>query len=125
MIRKLHSVLLFMAFPERLQAIRKEKGLTQEGLANLVDLTKLQIYRYERGASQPTLDVLKRLAIALTVSIDELVFDEGERGPDEDLRLQFEAVARLLPEEKQMVKTLIESVIIRHDSLAWQTAKSE
>jgi transcriptional regulator with XRE-family HTH domain len=46
-----------------------------------------QIRRYEAGDSEPTLDVIRKLAIALSVSADVLVFEEGERGPDEDLRL--------------------------------------
>ena len=41
---KVHSV----AFPERLASLRKARGLTQEGLADLAELTKLQIHRYER-----------------------------------------------------------------------------
>ena len=43
-----------------------------------VGLAVLQIRRYEGGTSQPTLDVIRRLAIALGVSADRLVFDAGE-----------------------------------------------
>jgi hypothetical protein len=32
---------------------------------------------------------------ALHVSLDALVFDEGERGPNQEMRLQFEAVSQL------------------------------
>jgi len=51
-----------------------------------------QLSRYESGSSQPTLDVIRKIAVALSVSADELIFDENERGPQDDLRLQFEAV---------------------------------
>jgi len=105
-----------VAFPERLMAARKARGLTQEGLGDLAGLTKLQIHRYERGSSQPTLDALKRLATALNLSIDELVFEEGERGPDDELRLQFEAIQHFTPEEKQIAKTVLEGLILKHDA---------
>jgi transcriptional regulator with XRE-family HTH domain len=105
-----------VTFPIRLNAIRKLRGLTQEGLGKLAELTKLQIHRYERGASQPTLDTLKRLATALNVSIDELAFEEKERGPDEELRLQFEAIQNFTPEEKQVTKTVLEGLILKHDA---------
>ncbi|WHI49958.1 hypothetical protein P3339_16060 [Microbulbifer sp. MLAF003] len=34
-----------------------------------------------------------QIAIAMSITIDSLVFDEDERGPDEQLRLQFEAIS--------------------------------
>ena len=61
-----------------------------------------------RGApvGQPTLDVLRRLAVALCTPTDLLVFDENERGPDDDFRLHFETLARPDPDERQLVKGL-------------------
>jgi hypothetical protein len=44
----------------------------------------------ESGQSQPTLDAIRKLALALRVSADMLLFEKDERGPDEDLKLQFE-----------------------------------
>ena len=69
-----------MDFPERLAGIRKERSLTQQALADQVGVHVLQIRRYEGGNSQPTLDVIRRLARALHVSSDELVFDKGGAG---------------------------------------------
>ena len=54
-------------------------------------MSLIQIRRYEAGAAQPTMELIKKLAIALTVSSDALVFGKDERGPDGALRLQFEA----------------------------------
>ncbi|WP_397458922.1 helix-turn-helix domain-containing protein [Pseudomonas asplenii] len=59
-----------------------------------------QIRRYEAGTAQPTLEALIRLAQALHVSLDDLVFAEGERGPSDDLRLRFEAVSHMPEAEK-------------------------
>jgi len=53
----------------------------------------MQIRCYEGGVNQPAVDALKRLAIALRASVDTLLFDETERRPDGELRLQFEAVS--------------------------------
>ena len=105
-----------MAFSNQLAELRKQKGLTQEGLAELVGLTKLQIHRYERGTSQPTLDALKRVAIALSVSIDALAFEEGERKPDDELLLLFEGVSRLDQGEKHLIRELIEGIMLKHDA---------
>jgi len=59
---------------------------TTQALADQVGVGVLQIRRYEGGTSQPTLDVIRRLAIALGVSADMLVFDAKERAPADALR---------------------------------------
>lgn len=103
-----------MAFPERLAQLRKDRGLTQQTLADRVNLHVIQIRRYERGTSQPTLDVIRRLAVALSVSADALVFEDDERGPSEDLRLQFEAIQAMNDEDKKVIASLIDAYIKKH-----------
>lgn len=44
-----------------------------------------QVRRYKAGATWPSLDTLKKIAVAISVTIDTLVFDEEELGPDEKL----------------------------------------
>lgn len=109
-----------MDFPERLAALRKQRKLTQKALAERVGVHITQIQRYENGSGQPTLDVVRRLAIALSVSADTLVFDKDERGPDDELRLQFEAMRGFSDEEKHIAKTLLESLILKHDASRFQ-----
>ena len=108
-----------MDFPERLATLRNERGMTQGTLAEHVGIHVSQLRRYEAGSSSPTLDVLRKLAVALSVSADTLVFDENERGPDEDLRLQFEATTRLTDDEKHVVKAVIESILLSHEAKRW------
>lgn len=111
-----------MAFAERLAELRREKGLTQQQLAGRVGLHQTQIHRYESGSSEPSMDALRRLALAFGVSTDALVFEEGERGPDEELRLQFEAVSRFGPEEKRVAKAVLDSLILQHEARRWAAA---
>ncbi len=53
------------------------------------------------------------------MSIDELVFEVGERKPDDELLLLFEGVSRLDPGEKRLIKELIEGVMLKHDAKRW------
>lgn len=103
-----------MEFPERLAALRKERGMTQQALADQVGLAVLQIRRYEGGTSQPTLDVIRRLAIALGSSADSLVFDDHERGPGETLRYQFEAISRMPEQDQAAIRVLLDAVIVKN-----------
>lgn len=108
-----------MAFAERLVAARKQRGLTQQALAEQADIHVTQVRRYEGASATPTLDVLKRLAVALSVSADSLLFDDHERGPDDDLRLQFEAITRLNDDERQTVKRVLEGLLLAHEAHRW------
>ena len=108
--------IIAMNFPKRLVTTRKAQGFTQQSLANAVGMHVNQIKKYEAGTAQPTLSALIKLAQTFHISLDELVFEEGERGPDEDLRLQFEAVSRMPSEEKKIIKALLEGMIIKHQT---------
>ncbi len=108
--------ILNMQFPERLASLRKNKSLTQQNLADVIKVNVSQLKRYEAGTSQPTLDVLRKMAIALSVSADMLLFDKDERGPNDELKLQFEAVSQMSDEDKQAIKALLDGMIIKHQT---------
>jgi transcriptional regulator with XRE-family HTH domain len=111
------------SFADRLADLRKAKGYVQQTLAEKVGLHVGQIRRYETGRAQPTLDVIKKLAIALEVSADQLVFGTDERGPDDDLRLEFEAVSHFGDEDKKLVKSVLKGLILKHESEKWGNRK--
>jgi transcriptional regulator with XRE-family HTH domain len=116
--------LITMQLATRLVQLRKQKGLSQQALADAVGLHVTQIKRYESGATQPSLEALKKIAITLGVTADFLLFDEAERGPDDELRLQFEAVSQLPPEEQAVVKEVLESLIIKYQARRWDSARA-
>jgi transcriptional regulator with XRE-family HTH domain len=108
-----------MLFSKQLVALRKNKGLTQQMLADKVGIHVTQIKRYEAGTAQPNLDAFRKILLALSASADEMLFETDERGPDEDLRLQFEAVTNLDDGEKAVIKELIEGMLLKHDAKRW------
>ena len=110
-------------FPEHLALLRKEKGFTQPQLAEKIGVHVAQVRRYEAGTSQPTLDVIRNLAIAFGVPSDQLIFDKDERGPDADLKLQFEAVSRFDPESKKVVQQVLDSMILQQEARRWSAER--
>ena len=102
-----------MSFSSRIIVLRKQKGLTQQALADLANIHVQQIKRYEAGSAQPTADALKRLALALHITSDTLLFEAGEREPDDDLKLRFEAIAAMLPEEQEVAKAVLDAIIVK------------
>lgn len=105
-----------MEFVKRLVTLRKQRGLTQQALANAIELHVNQIKRYEAGTAQPTLETLVKLAKELHTTLDDLVFGEDQRGPSDDLRLQFEALSQFDEEDKKIAKALLESLILKHNA---------
>ena len=103
-------------FPQRLAVFRKQRNLTQQALADMVAMGITQIKRYEAGTSQPTLDAMRKLATTLRVSADDLIFGRTERGPDQDLRFQFEAIQDFSPEEKKVVRSVLEGLLLTHEA---------
>lgn len=111
-----------MSFPERLAALRKERGFTQQQMADQIGMHVSQLKRYESGASQPTIEVFRRIALALNVSANMLLFEPEERGPDEHLKLQFEAVSKFDEKEREAVETMISGAPHMHDAKRWTPA---
>ena len=65
-----------------IRAIRREKGLSQEQLAQALHVTRQTVSAWERGLSLPGLDTLGELARALEVEPERLLYgDRGERKP--------------------------------------------
>ena len=102
-----------MSFSQRLLALRRERGLTQQGLADATGIHVQQIKRYEAGTSQPSAEALKKIARGFAVTTDWLLFEDAERGPDDDLRLQFEALASMSSEERAVAKAVLDAMIVK------------
>ncbi|CAB1062713.1 hypothetical protein D1BOALGB6SA_7495 [Olavius sp. associated proteobacterium Delta 1] len=105
-----------MGFSERLTKIRKEKNLGFPELASLTGIHVTQLRRYEKGESQPNLDAIRKLAVALNVPGDMLLFDDDERKPPEDFLLQFEALMQLSAEEKKIARAVLDGLVLRHQA---------
>ncbi len=116
--------LLTMDFGKRLAALRKQHAMTQQTLADAVGCHVTMIRRYEASETQPTLEVIRNMARALSVSADALVFEQDERSPTDDLLLQFEAIGQLPAEEQAIVKEVLDSLIIKYQTRRWDSART-
>jgi transcriptional regulator with XRE-family HTH domain len=62
-----------MEFNEKLQELRKQKGLTQEELAEKLYVSRAAISKWESGRGYPSIDSLKAISSFFTISLDELL----------------------------------------------------
>ena len=62
-----------MEFNEKLQELRKQRGLTQEELAQALYVSRTAISKWESGRGYPNIDSLKTISKFFAVTIDELL----------------------------------------------------
>lgn len=72
-----------MNFSEKLRIQRKEKGITQEQLAEALDVSRQAVSRWESDAGYPETEKLVLLAKLLDVSLDYLMLDKEAPAPKE------------------------------------------
>ena len=65
-----------MEFNEKLQELRKNKGLTQEELAEIFYVSRTAVSKWESGRGYPNIDSLKEISKFFEVSIDDLLSGE-------------------------------------------------
>ena len=108
-----------MSFGKNLAKFRKQRGLTQAQLVKLSGVGISQIRRYEADKSSPSIDAIIRLVRAIGVSIDEMVFDKttaiaSNKIIDRELLEQFEMISYMDEEERNLVKKMLEGIIVKN-----------
>lgn len=65
-----------MEFNEKLQELRKRKGITQEELAEILYVSRTAISKWESGRGFPNIESLKTISKYFSISLDELLSSE-------------------------------------------------
>ena len=65
-----------MEFHEKLQELRKNRGLTQEELAEALYVSRTAVSKWESGRGYPNIDSLKAISTYFSVTIDQLLSSE-------------------------------------------------
>ena len=123
-----------MSLGLRMKTLRKSRGLTQKGLAETVNVSRIYIQSLESNRRLPSMKLLKRLAEALEVDVVDLV-----QNPHRDVsgKLLLEEVLdnrepveiwyrsrKLSRQEIQLVHKLIDAALSDWDGEDAEPAKS-
>lgn len=68
-----------MKFSEKLIELRKQKGLSQEDLGNMIDVSRQTVSKWEAEQTIPEVDKVKELSKVFNVSIEYLLNDEFDK----------------------------------------------
>lgn len=106
-------------FSQRIKLLRKEKKLTQQNLADFLEVRRSTYGEYERGKIMPPYDKIQRLADYFNVSVDYLMGATNFKTLDE----KIDTIAkRDITDIKQALNLLIEELeedntIVKFDGL--------
>jgi len=107
-------------FGARLHALREQAGLSQQQLAERIDMTQRAYAYWERNPVALRPDQLQRLAETLSVSVEELLGENAARkrrnGPAGKMRQLFDAASRLPRSQQQKIADVLEPFIVQHAS---------
>lgn len=91
-----------MIFSQKLQLIRKNKGLTQEELAGNLDVSRQAVAKWESGQVYPDISNLIQISKLFNVTVDYLVKDQectvgcfDDSGTDVDRLIEFRLEANV------------------------------
>lgn len=107
-------------FGDNLKEIREEKGFTQSDLANLVEIHVVQLSKYERNLASPSVEVVKRIAEALHITTDQLIYGDAKQKAkdklqDHELLNLFDKVQALKKDDVHCIKSLISAYVLKTD----------
>ena len=102
-----------MTFGERIVAIRKKLKWSQDELAKRVGTSAPIIGRYERNEIKPSIEVAKKLADELGVTIDYLIGGSNMIF-DKELLRKIEDIENLNEQDKQQVYYVIDMALSYH-----------
>jgi transcriptional regulator with XRE-family HTH domain len=117
-------------FGVRLTRYRERQKLSITQLASRIGIDYMQISRYERGQSLPSLDTAMRLAKVLEVSLDELVTGTGAPEPplfrNKQLLDRMRDLDRIPADRQELALRVLDTVITGHEleSLAERLRRS-
>ena len=98
---------------KNLKIFRKRKGLTQENVAEALNIVRQTVSKWEKGISVPDADMLIRLAEVLDVSVSELIGSDVADEKNEDMiAVELARVVDQLASRNYRSKKIIKCVLI-------------
>jgi len=98
---------------KRIKELRLKLGLTQDGLGKRANLHYSYIGQVERGNKVPSVKTLKRIAAALNINVESLLYEQsGFEIKDDDILIRelINAVKGCSPQELKLYIRLIEQI---------------
>ena len=85
---------------QRIKAKREALKISQKDLANTIQITPSAINQYEAGSKTPSTDILKKIALALSIETDYLL---GIKEDEDQIAVAFRDLGNLSEKDRRIV----------------------
>lgn len=100
-----------MKVGEKISQLRKEKKLTRDNLGKMVGTSGAVIGRYERNEITPSVEIAKKIADALDISLDYLTGSTNSIIQDKKMLYRFELLQKIDQTERDRILYVIDSLL--------------
>lgn len=100
-----------MNIGNKISNLRKEKGLSRDALGKLVGTSGAVIGRYEREEITPSIDVAKKMADALDVSLDYLAGGTSTMVKDKKMLYRLELLQKVSQKERDTILHVLDALL--------------
>lgn len=104
----------FKELGARIAQLRKEAGLSQQAVADTLEIAQQTYANYEVARARPAVSMLPTLAQLFGISVDELLGVQrngGKRGPTPVLQKQIERLNRLPKTQQKVVMQMLDGLL--------------
>lgn len=105
----------FKQLGTRIAQLRQEAGLSQQAIADVLEVPQQTYANYEVARARPPVSMMPQLAQLFGISVDELLGvhknGAGKRGPTPLLQKQIERLSRLPKAQQKVVMQMLDGVL--------------
>ena len=98
----------FKALGKRIKKARKDKGLTQEQFAEMVDIATEYESRIETGAVRPSLTLIEKISSVLEMDEAEIMF--GNKSDEKEVKDLMNKIFSMDPKKRRAVERMIDVI---------------
>ena len=107
-----------MHLGNKIKELRKDRNISQDELAEKINIDGRQISRYENDKMNPSIEVLIKIAEAFNISIDYLLFDDIPKKPLKQKYFsiinKLETIENLSNEDQQAFIIFLDSIAAKY-----------
>ena len=107
-----------MKIGHKIRELRRQKDLTQDELGRKTKIHGRYISKLENNHSVPSIDIIKKIASALDITVDHLLYDKSDNLTkininDKQLLQKFEIIDKMDESKRRVVNEILDGVILK------------
>lgn len=100
-----------MQLGKKIKQLRKLSGMTQEQLAEKLNVSRQALSKWENGTSTPDIESVVKISTLFQISLDELLYKEESKVKEQKIQITLEDLARINLHNRRMNLLLTSGIL--------------